>query len=240
MADNTGEIWFKILDAALTLPGAKVDRIDFLTKTYTEYFNSDILDKILEENPVSSGVSLKIMDKTAKDTIIYHTGIASSISFVTGIPGGLTILAAIPADIAQYYYHLIVAAQKIAYLYGFADLGENENLKSLITLLVGVMADDADADKTIGSIYSEQFTKGAAVLFLDKDMDKIILKIAVTLSLLLTGKTAFSVFRAIPVLGGIVSGGITLFSFKPMCEKLKERLHTGAETILETNHKGPH
>jgi hypothetical protein len=42
------------------------------------------------------------------------------------------MLATVPADIAQYYYHLIVAAQKIAYIYGMADLGvTDDNLKSL-------------------------------------------------------------------------------------------------------------
>jgi hypothetical protein len=53
-----------------------------------------------------------------------------------------------------------------------------------------------------------------------------VLRVAVALSYRLTGKTVFkSVWKAIPLLGGVVSGGITLFTFAPMCNQLKNRLH---------------
>jgi hypothetical protein len=109
-----------------------------------------MLEKMISENTVSAGISLKIMGKVATEAINLHSGIATSLSFAAGIPGGLAMLATIPADIAQYYYHLIVVAQKIGYIYGFADFGlSDDNLKSLVTLLIGVMADDEDASKTI-------------------------------------------------------------------------------------------
>jgi hypothetical protein len=230
---ENGDIWYKILDAALQLPGAKVDRAAFLKKVYTEYFNNDMLDKMILENSIASGIGLKIMDKAADEAITYHQNIATSLSFVAGIPGGLTMLATVPADIAQYYYHLIVCAQKIAYLYGMADLGvTDDNLKSLVTLLIGVMADNEEADKTINEMYSEQFKKSAGTLVVGKAFNKIIITIAVSISYILTGKAIFkSIFKVIPLLGGVVSGGITLFSFKPMCSKLKERMHKSTETI---------
>jgi hypothetical protein len=230
---ENGDVWYKILDAALQLPGAKVDRTAFLKKVYTEYFTNDMLDKMIAENSIVAGIGIKIMDKAAGETITYHQNIATSLSFVAGIPGGLTVLATIPADIAQYYYHLIVTAQKIAYIYGMADLGAtDDNLKSLITLLIGVMADNEEADKTINKMYSEQFKKTAGTLVVGKAFNKIIMTIAVSISYILTGKTILkSVFKIIPLLGGVVSGGITLFSFKPTCNKLKERMHKSTETI---------
>jgi hypothetical protein len=64
-----------------------------------------------------------------------------------------------------------------------------------------------------------------------KAFNKIIMQIAVSISYILTGKTLLkSVFKVIPLLGGVVSGGITLFSFRPMCSKLKERMHESTET----------
>jgi hypothetical protein len=232
---ENGDIWYKLLEAALQIPGAKIDRKEFLKKAFDEYYSNDMLEEMISENTVSAGISLKIMDKVATEAINLHSGIATSISFATGITGGLAMLATIPADIAQYYYHLIVVAQKIGYIYGFADFGlSDDNLKSLVTLLIGVMADDEDASKTIREIYSEQFKKGAAALVLGKAFNKIILKIAVVISYLLTGKTVLkSVFKVIPILGGFVSGGITLFSFQPMCDKLKERMHDSTETITK-------
>jgi hypothetical protein len=229
------DIWYKILDTALQLPGAKVDRSDFLKKVYSEYLNNDILNKMITENSIATSVGMKIMDKVANEAITYHQNIATSLSFVAGIPGGLTMLATVPADIAQYYYHLIVVAQKIAYIYGMADLGiSDDNLKSLITLLIGVMADNEDADKTINALYSEQFKKSAGTLVIGKAFNKIIMQIAVSISYILTGKTVLkSIFKVIPLLGGVVSGGITLFSFKPMCNKLKERMHKSTETITK-------
>jgi hypothetical protein len=230
---ENGDIWYKLLEAALELPGAKLDRREFLKKTFNEYYSNDALEKIISENTVVAGISLKIMDKVANEAINLHSGIATSLSFAAGIPGGLAAFAAIPADIVQYYYHLIVVAQKIAYIYGFADFGlSDDNLKSLVTLLIGVMADDEDASKTIKEIYSEQFKKGAAALIVGKAFNKMILRIAVFISYLLTGKTVLkSVFKVIPILGGVVSGGITLFSFKPMCDKLKDRMHDSTETV---------
>jgi hypothetical protein len=232
---ENGDIWYKMLETTLQIPGARIDRNKFLKETFNEYYSNDMLEKMISENTVSAGISLKIMDKVATETINLHSGIATSLSFATGIPGGLAMLATIPADIAQYYYHLIIVAQKIGYIYGFADFGlSDDNLKSLVTLLIGVMADDEDASKTIKEIYSEQFKKGTTALVLGKTFNKIILKIAVTISYLLTGKTVLkSVFKVIPILGGVVSGGITLFSFKPMCDKLKDRMHNSTETITK-------
>jgi hypothetical protein len=59
---------------------------------------------------------------------------------------------------------------------------------------------------------------------------RAVMRVAIALSSVLAGKTiSKSVFKAIPIVGGIISGGITLFTFQPMCNKLKKRLHKSAE-----------
>lgn len=235
MADNTGEVgvWYNVLGAALLIPGAKVDRKEFLIKEFGKYCNDATVENIVNKGTVQAGVEVALMDKIAEDTINFHAGIATSLSFAAGLPGLFTTLAAVPADIAQYYYHVIVVAQKLAYIYGLVDLGmASDNFKSLVTLLIGVMADIEDADKTVMELFSTQATKNVTTLALIKTFDKIALRVAVVLSCMLTGKTVFtSVWKVIPIIGGVVSGGITLATFLPMCNKLKNRLHKSAETI---------
>ncbi|MDR2193537.1 MAG: hypothetical protein LBP19_03595 [Treponema sp.] len=235
MAEETVDVgvWYTVLGAALQIPGAKVDRKEFLAKEYGKYCNPNTIEKIVLEGPVKAGIDVKLMDKLAEEAIAFHTGVATSLSFAAGIPGGLTMLATVPADIAQYYYHVIVIAQKLAYIYGFADMGiEENNFKSLITMLIGVMTDIEGADKTVLALFSSQVRKDITVTALEKGFNKMVMRIAVALSYRLTGKTVFkSIWKAIPVVGGVVSGGITLCTFHPMCIKLKEKLHKSTETV---------
>jgi hypothetical protein len=226
-------VWYNILGAALKIPGAKVDRTDFLNKELGKYCNDETVEKAISRGTVQAGIEVTLMDKIADEAIHFHTGVATSISFAAGVPGGLAMLVTVPADIAQYYYHVIVIAQKLAYIYGLKDLEmADDNFKSLLTLLVGVMVEIEEADKTITEIYSKQVAKEITLLSLVKGLNKIVLEIAVVIAAKITGKSIFkSIWKVIPIIGGVVSGGVTLFTFSPMCNNLKDRLHQSAQTI---------
>ena len=230
---ENSEIWNKVLDTALQIPGAKIDRNEFLKKEFEKYCNSDTIDNIVKFGVFKAGVELKLLDTIIDEIINNHTGIATSISFATGIPGGMAMLATVPADIAQYYYHMIVVAQKISYIYGFVEFEfKNDDHKSLLTLLIGVMADVEGADDTFEKIFSSEAIKDFTILVIGKTFNKTIMKIAVGLSFRLTGKIVFkTIWKTIPIVGGIVSGGITLATFKPMCIKLKNRLRESVLTL---------
>jgi predicted transcriptional regulator len=91
-----------------------------------------------------------------------------------------------------------------------------------------------EADKTVAEIYSAQFSKEITAIALGKMLNKGILKTALAVSYRLTGKTVFkSIWKVIPIIGGVVSGGITLFTFSPMCNNLKARLHKSTETVTK-------
>ena len=237
MADNTEAVgvWYNVLGAAMQIPGARVNRGEFLVKEYGKYCDKTTIEKILAKGAAAAGVEVALMDKIADDTINFHSGIATTLSFAAGIPGGLTMLATVPADIAQYYYHVIVVAQKLAYIYGFLEIPlVGDHFKSLVTLLLGVMADIEDAHTTVTEIYAGQVSKEVAGLVVGKALNKTVLKVAVTLSYRLTGKSLFkSLWKAIPIIGGVVSGGITLFTFLPMCANLKNRLRKSTETTTK-------
>jgi hypothetical protein len=227
--------WYNVLGAAMQIPGAKVDRKEFLAKEFEKYCNRETIEKIINESTVKAGVEVTLMDKVAEDMINFHSGLATAISFAAGIPGGLTVLATVPVDIAQYYYHVIVVAQKLAYIYGFSEIGlVDDYFKSLVTLLIGVMVNIDEADKTVTEIYSAQVSKEAMAITLGKALNKGMLRIAAALSYRLTGKTVFkSIWKVIPIIGGVVSGRITLFTFLPMCNNLKARLHKSTETVTK-------
>jgi hypothetical protein len=235
MADDIEGVWYSVLGAALMIPGAKVDRNEFLAKEFGKYYGPDTVAKIIKNGNVQAGVDVKLMDKIADEAIMFHIGVATSLSFAAGIPGGLTMLATVPADIAQYYYHVIVIAQKLAYIYGLAEMRmADDKFKSLLTLFVGVMAGIEGTDKTVVEIFSAQASKDITAAALGKLLNKTVMRIAVALSYLLTGKNVLkSVWKVIPFAGGVVSGGITLFTFKPMCNKLKEKLHKSTETTTK-------
>lgn len=60
------------------------------------------------------------------------------------MPGGVAMVATIPADIAQYFAYMIRIMQKLAYLYGFEDFELNKNTISddtmnQIMIFLGVM-----------------------------------------------------------------------------------------------------
>jgi hypothetical protein len=66
-------------------------------------------------------VSEQVIDKLARQCIRKHTALATTTSTIVGLPGGLTMAAALPADLVQYFYHVFVLSQKLAYLYGYPD-----------------------------------------------------------------------------------------------------------------------
>ena len=71
-------------------------------------------------NPVEV-ISKDRIDALVNACINNHTAKVTAISAAAGIPGGLAMAATIPGDMAQYYWHTFVLAQKLAYLYGIPD-----------------------------------------------------------------------------------------------------------------------
>ena len=51
----------------------------------------------------------------------------TALSAIAGIPGGFALLATVPADTAQYLGHMLRVAQKLAYLYSWPDLFEEDD-----------------------------------------------------------------------------------------------------------------
>lgn len=111
------------LTKIVRLPGVRIRRDEFLRQELAKvHASDDIIARSLDTNPAAAGVPLAVLDGLAEETISYETNKSAAISFAAGIPGGFAMLAAIPADLTQYYAHALRIMQKLAYLYGWHDL----------------------------------------------------------------------------------------------------------------------
>lgn len=225
-----------ILINSLKVPGVKVDRDKFLNN----FLSDNIKDKhivrlAIDKNPVDAGIDVYTLNKIAKLLINKRTTQTTTASFAAGIPGGLAIAATIPMDTLQFLGTALRLAQELAYLYGYEDLWngndiDDEKVKGELTLFLGVMfgvGGSASAVRLISSNLSKQALKKLPQKALTKTFYYPIIKKTASMIGVKVTKDSFakSVSKAIPILGGIVSGGITYASMKPMGNRLNAVLN---------------
>ena len=76
-----GKVNFEVvLKEASSLPGIRIDRDDFLRKQLQKYCDDNVVQSAIETSPHNAGISLKLIEKIAKDCITYETNKVSAIS----------------------------------------------------------------------------------------------------------------------------------------------------------------
>ena len=223
-----------ILSSAAKLPMVKIDREQFLRSALKNHFSKGTINRAVKHNPAYAGISVDKINKIAKESIRYETTKVSALSFVAGFPGGLAMIGTIPADLTQYFGHILRIVQKLAYLYGWGEFYSEDGFMDdatayMLTLFVGVMFGVNGAAQAITKI-SASAAQRASKVIAQKALTKtfiypIVKKIAQILGVKMT-KDIFAkmVSKAIPVIGGFASGALTFFTYKPMAKKLKEHL----------------
>lgn len=234
-SDKIKEIEIKpedVLGQALKVPGVKIQRSEFLYKELIRYYPEEQVMNAIKTNPAQAGIERERINKIADYIIDYETNKVSAISFASGIPGGIAMAATIPADVAQYFGFLLRVMQKLAYLYGFGDFEMNENeisddTMNQMLIFLGVMFGVNGANQGV-RIIAETFSKKLNKTLAHKAFTKtayypIVKKVATTLGFKMT-KDIFSkgASKVVPLVGGVVSGGLTYLSFKPCAIKLKK------------------
>lgn len=224
-----------IIILGLRIPGVHIDREEFLRKQFMKNYANDVIQDAVKFNPAHAGITVEEIDNIADQVIQYERNCVSGISLALGAPGGVAMVATLPADIAQYYGYMLRAIQKLLYLYGFPEINvENgvnidDETMNLITLCLGVMYGVEGSVASI-KILSNALGKGVEKKLLQKALTKgtfypIVKKISRWFSVCMTKQVFAGFFRkAIPVVGGVVGGGITYLSFKPCCDNLKKSL----------------
>lgn len=236
-----------IIVLAIKAPGVHITRANFLKKELFKNYPQEVIDKAIATTPAQAGIPSKEIDKIADEVIKFERNCVSGISAALGAPGGWAMAATIPADIIQYYGYTLRATQKLLYLYGFPEIDSDEEGLQLdsqtinqIILCLGVMNGVAGANNAIKGM-AKALAVGVEKKLLNAALTKgtfypLVKAIAKWFGVKMT-KSLFAGFfkKAIPVVGGIVGGGITFFSFKPCCYRLKNALQ---DTMFSNpNHK---
>lgn len=234
---NNGAINFDmLLKTAIGLPGVRIKREEFLTAALKPYYPDTVVAEALSYNPAFAGIYVKEIDKIANASIRLETRNVTALSFAAGVPGGFALAGTIPADLAQYFGHILRILQKLIYLYGWQELfDENGSMDdetvNLLTLFTGVMFGVAGASNAIVKV-AESASQKTAKTLAQKALTKgaiypIVKKVATTLGVNMTKDIfAKSVSKVIPVIGGVASGGLTYVTYKPMAIKLQTHLAT--------------
>lgn len=231
MAITEDSLALNVINESLKLPFIKVDRSDFLTKTFSNQI--DDMPKLLREGP-QAFFSKEELDRIASNVIKSNVLQSSSISFASGLPGGIAIAATIPADMAQFYGYSLKLAQEISYVYGYQNIWANqgeltEDAKNTLILYLGIMFGVSSAGSTI-RILSNKLAIQALKQLPNKTLTKhlyftILKKVLAIFGTRLTKATfAKGVSKVIPVVGGVLSGSMNYLALKPMANKLKDEL----------------
>ena len=245
-ANGDGKIDIEdIIVLGLKTPGVGIDRDDFLKKELMKKYPENVIKKAIVTTPAQAGITNAEIDVIADNVIKFERTCVSGISAMLGAPGGAAMAATIPADIVQYYGYMLRTAQKLLYLYGFPEIDIDEKSQkfdsetlNILTICLGVMYGVVGASNAIKAV-AKALAVGVEKKLINAALTKgtiypIVKEVAKWFGKKMT-KEVFAGFfkKAIPVVGGVVGGGITYLSFKPCCDKLKASLQ---DTFLSNLH----
>ena len=234
--DQAQKFAVKFLKKIIRLRGVRIGRDDYLRQELRKLgLDDDTITLALKTTPVQAGVSLAQLDRLAASTIAFETRKSAAISFATGLPGGFAMLATIPTDITQYYVHAFRVMQKLAYIYGWKDfLGDLDEIDDetigKVTLFLGVMMGVGGASSSL-TAFTTQIARPALQKQIFKQaltktawygpMKQILRVIGVNVT---KNSFARTVTKAVPVVSGILSGGMTFMMLKNQAFRLQRHL----------------
>lgn len=231
---NPNNTYEMVLKGAMSIPGVRIDRETFLFSELKKYYDTDVVQNAIENNPAYAGIDEAVIDRIATESITFETNKVSAISFAAGMPGGFAMLGTVPADTAQYFAHVLRILQKLVYLYGWDDLFDENGMmdaetSNLLTLFLGIMFGVQEAGKLLTQLslkMAPTLCKRIAAKPLTKGfVYPIVKKVAALIGAKMT-KDIFAkgVSKIVPLIGGAASGGLTYITYRPMANKLKNYL----------------
>ena len=235
--DSEAETYaIEFLKKVVRIRGVRITRDEFLRQELRKlHMGDEAIASAVDSNLVLAGVSLEELDKLAEDMISFETNKSAAMSFAAGLPGGFAMVGTIPADLTQYYVHAFRIMQKLAYLYGWreliSDMDEvDDETIGVLAVFFGVMLGVGGAAQSL-----TMFARTVAMPALQKQITKqaltktswypVMKHCLRFIGINLTKKTfAQGVSKAIPLIGGVVSGGMTFVSLQSQSSRLKNHL----------------
>ena len=217
------------------MPGVRIDRASYLRRELRHFCTDDQLDRAVATSPAEAGVPLDVVNKVASSVIRYETGKVTTLSTVAGIPGGLAAVGTVPADLAQYYGHVLRVVQKLAYIYSWPELFEKDGegldsaTEGMLVLFVGVMfgVNAAQAGVArVAALVAQQVAKKLPRRALTQGVVyPVVKKVASILGVRMTTQIfAKGSAKIVPLVGAVISGGLTFSTFLPMSKRLQKHL----------------
>lgn len=233
--EDSSSKFTQVMNAAAKLPGVRINRAEYLRKALKRYCSEEQIDRAVAESPAAAGISPDIITEVANTSIRYETGKVTGLSALAGVPGGIAMIGTVPTDLAQYLGHMLRIAQKLAYIYSWPDLfaGADEDIdeatEGVLTLFVGVMVGvqlaHSGVSKVSAMMASQVIKKLPQKALTQGALYPIVKKVAAILGVSMTKKIfASGIAKAIPVVGAVLSGGLTFGTFLPMTKKLQKHL----------------
>lgn len=230
------DAWNRVLRLSLAMPNARVDRTAYLRKELSQHCSEDMVKRAIEMSPAKAGVPSSIIRSIAGSSMAWHRAGVSATSFATGLPGGWWMAATIPADVTQFFWHVLVILQKLAYLHGWPQLFEgdvepDDETLLIFSVFVGVMFGAASASKLLADLaerVSAQMLKRLPQQALTKwGAYNLAKQVARWIGVRLTKQSLARVLsKALPIIGAFISGTITWVSFSQMSNRLCKHLET--------------
>lgn len=228
--------WSGVMGAAMRLPGVRVDREKFLSQAFAPY---GVGEGDFATHMPGEMVPPEVVDRVAGKVIARHTRLVTLTSTAAGMPGGLALIGTIPADIAQFYWHFLVMAQKLAYLYGWPDISDEseelgEGARGVLTLFVGVALGAGGAVSLVREVAEQAAKQYARTLsqqvLTQTSLHPVMKQVASYIGIKLTHDGAGkAVGKVIPLVGGVISGSLTFATFRPMASRLRKELRALAK-----------
>lgn len=237
----------ELITWAVKLPTVRVGREKYLRAQFDQYCSPEPLEKVIAVGPGAAGIPNKTISLISKSAITQETARVSLISAAAGIPGGWAMAATIPADLAQYTGAMIRISQKLAYIHDWPELFESEDAlddetKNRLLVFLGAMYGINGANKGPDKIavhFSQVALKKIPAASLTKGaIYPLVKKISLALGVSMT-KTVFAsgVSKAVPVVGGVISGAISYVTFRKMANRLNTHLTLRKATKKRANRK---
>lgn len=224
------------LKKVIRLRGVRIDRAQFLkAELHKRGIGATAIERAIRENPAAAGISPVMLDAIAASAIDFETGKSTALSFAAGLPGGFAMIGTVPADITQFYVHAFRVMQKLAYIYGWQSfLDDIEDIDDetlgMFAAFLGVMMGIGGASTSL-SFFAVQVARPAvqkkiASVALTKTAWYLPMKQTLRIIGVQVTKQSFAktVSKVVPVVGGVVSGGLTFVTLKVQSKRLMTHL----------------
>lgn len=194
------------------------------------------MQKAIDSTPAKAGIPGSSISSIPKSSMAWHRAGVGASSFTVGLPGGWWMAGTIPADLTQFFWHVTVILQKLAYLHGWPELfeeGTEPDDETLLrfTIFVGVMFGATTAAKFLGDpaerVGGQVLNRLPQQALSKWGIYNLAKQVAKWIGIRLTKQSFARVLaKAIPVVSGVISGTITWVLFTTMSRRLLKHLET--------------